>query len=445
MTAERPFYIYCHTAPNGKRYIGQTSKEPKIRWNNGLGYLNCTYFRHAIEKYGWENFRHDIICVVHSERLAHLFERYYIQKYDTFNHDKGYNLTLGGEGTVGHELSEEARRKISEANTGNFWDEERKKKRSEMISGDGNPMYGRHHSEESRRKMSENRKGKYISPEMREFRTNVLLEAAKKMQKPIRQLDMDGNVIATYEGISAASRITGINHANIASCCLGNRDKAHGFRWEYLDEESRAKAEARRKERKLRKKERTRTGDLTGPTAVIQFDMSENEVGQYASLSEAERKTGLHRDRIGDCCHGGMESYGGYVWKFKNEGQQGAEKSAVIQKSLDGIEIARFDSLAEASSKTGTPRYQIRNCCRGRKKIANGCKWEFADEDMRNNVPPGRVGVIQLDMSGNEVARYKSLAEAMRATGQDRHRIVECCKGVMDSYRNTKWRYATAA
>lgn len=427
-TSDRTFYIYCHTAPNGKRYIGQTCLVPEKRWNNGHGYDQCTYMHRAIEKYGWDSFRHDILCVVHSRKLANLFEQHYIDKFNTFDERYGYNLTKGGQGVVGC-----------------VWDEERKKERSKKISGKGNPMYGRHHSEEVRRKMSENRKGKYISPEMREFRTNVLLEANKKRQTPIRQLDMDGNVVATYEGISAASRITGINHSSIANCCLGKRDKTHGFRWEYIDEGLRAKAEARRKERKLRNKERTRTGDLTGPTAVIQYDLSGNEVAQYGSLSEAERKTGLHRDRIGDCCHGGLESYGGYIWKFKNGGQQGAEKTAVIQKDLNGVEVARFDSLAEASSKTGIPRYQIRNSCRGRQKTASGYIWEFADENRRNNVPTGRIGVVQLDMSGNEVAHYKSMAEAMRATGQDRHRIVECCKGVIDSYRDTRWRYEDAA
>jgi hypothetical protein len=62
MTAERPFYIYCHTAPNGKRYIGQTCAEcPERRW--GKGYKGCTHLEHAIEKYGWDNFEHSVLAI----------------------------------------------------------------------------------------------------------------------------------------------------------------------------------------------------------------------------------------------------------------------------------------------------------------------------------------------------------------------------------------------
>ena len=32
---------------------------------------------------------------------------------------------------------------------------------SEVMSGENNPMYGKHHTEESKKKISENRKGKY--------------------------------------------------------------------------------------------------------------------------------------------------------------------------------------------------------------------------------------------------------------------------------------------
>lgn len=32
------YYVYIHTCPNGKRYVGITTKNPKYRWSKGNGY-----------------------------------------------------------------------------------------------------------------------------------------------------------------------------------------------------------------------------------------------------------------------------------------------------------------------------------------------------------------------------------------------------------------------
>lgn len=52
-----------------------------------------------------------------------------------------------------------------------------------------------------------------------------------------------------------------------------------------------------------------------------------------------------------------------------------------------------------------------------------------------------RGGVIQYDISGAEIARYKSLAEAGRAVGGDGRRIGEVARGEKDTHRGFKWVY----
>lgn len=59
---ERTFVVYMHTSPTGKRYIGTTYRKPKYRWGiNGKNYSNNQYFWGAIQKHGWENFKHEIL------------------------------------------------------------------------------------------------------------------------------------------------------------------------------------------------------------------------------------------------------------------------------------------------------------------------------------------------------------------------------------------------
>ena len=61
MEVDRGYFVYCHTSPSGKKYIGITCQRPTKRWNNGRGYIENRYFYRAILKYGWENIDHKIL------------------------------------------------------------------------------------------------------------------------------------------------------------------------------------------------------------------------------------------------------------------------------------------------------------------------------------------------------------------------------------------------
>lgn len=71
------------------------------------------------------------------------------------------------EAQKGKRLSEETKRKISEALKGKKRTKEWKINHSAAVKGENNPMYGKHRSEEVRRKISEAHKGKHVSEETR--------------------------------------------------------------------------------------------------------------------------------------------------------------------------------------------------------------------------------------------------------------------------------------
>ena len=59
-----PLYtVYQHKNKiNGKVYIGITMQEPEKRWGvNGRNYKSSPHFYSAIQKYGWDNFEHNIL------------------------------------------------------------------------------------------------------------------------------------------------------------------------------------------------------------------------------------------------------------------------------------------------------------------------------------------------------------------------------------------------
>ena len=56
---------------------------------------------------------------------------------------------------------------------------------------------------------------------------------AKANGKPVRQFDLDGNLIKSYPSTMQAQRETGICNARISESCRGKRKKGGGYIWRY--------------------------------------------------------------------------------------------------------------------------------------------------------------------------------------------------------------------
>lgn len=111
--------VYKHITPSGKIYIGQTNSSIEKRaGKDGVLYKPNIYFYNAIQKYGWDNIEHIVVCDNISKKEADWLERYLIAYYNTIDSRYGYNLTKGGDGVLGRVLSKESIEKIREGNKG---------------------------------------------------------------------------------------------------------------------------------------------------------------------------------------------------------------------------------------------------------------------------------------------------------------------------------------
>ena len=52
-------------------------------------------------------------------------------------------------------------------------------------------------------------------------------------RRGVKQLDLGGNVIATFDSLREAAKQTGTNIASLCMCCRGKQKLANGYRWEY--------------------------------------------------------------------------------------------------------------------------------------------------------------------------------------------------------------------
>lgn len=122
---------------NGKRYVGQTIQKVSKRVNQHM--RANTVIGCALRKYGKDNFETEILeDNVPLENLDAL-ETYFIVYYDCIT-PKGYNLNYGGNGRGF--VSEETRKKLSEAGKGHSVSEETREKQRQAKLGAKNPMYG---------------------------------------------------------------------------------------------------------------------------------------------------------------------------------------------------------------------------------------------------------------------------------------------------------------
>lgn len=156
MCYDKLFKVYVHTSPKGKRYVGITCKSTHERW--GLGgnlYKENIHFWNAIQKYGWDNFKHEIVACDLSLEDACELEKELIAKYDTMNPECGYNHTTGGNWSTPDDAT---RKKLSRAVKRRCADPEYRRKMSEQLMG--HPV-----SAETRQKISDATKGKKRSEE----------------------------------------------------------------------------------------------------------------------------------------------------------------------------------------------------------------------------------------------------------------------------------------
>lgn len=215
---EKKYCIYKHTSPSGKVYIGLTCQSPpEKRWQNGNGYKQCARFWNAIQKYGWDNFNHEIMFTQLSFDEAREKEKELIDIHNSTNSDYGYNISVGGQFCPPDiVISEERRKMISErykgVNNPNYG--------NHKIAGKNNPFYGEHHSEETKKKLSE-----------------AAIGRKSPRRKSVVQFDKNNNFIAEYESLTDARNHTGCNIGDISGCCKGKLKSAGGFIWRYKNSE----------------------------------------------------------------------------------------------------------------------------------------------------------------------------------------------------------------
>lgn len=106
----------------GIRYVGVTTQQPPIkRWKRHISEAKHNMgppLLHAdMRRYGIEAFRFEVVTTYETHAAMVQGERDMIVQYNTLA-PAGYNMTTGGQGTIGYKWSAEARARLSATNKG---------------------------------------------------------------------------------------------------------------------------------------------------------------------------------------------------------------------------------------------------------------------------------------------------------------------------------------
>jgi hypothetical protein len=172
----------------GQCYIGQSvnfASRKKVHIRRALKNEDTWVFHRAIRKHGADNFKWETIYECDDKLTLNVMETFKIMVNHSHMSEGGYNMTWGGDGISGYKHTDESKKKISDRMAGDnnpmhghiYTDEEKQhisectkngitpeecKKRSERTIGKRNPIYGRKRTDDEKSLMSKNRKGKLI-------------------------------------------------------------------------------------------------------------------------------------------------------------------------------------------------------------------------------------------------------------------------------------------
>lgn len=242
----------------------------------------------------------------------------------------------------------------------------------------------------------------------------------------VTQLDLKGNVLATYKSIFSASKLTGVASTSIHRNFKGTRDSAGGFKWRAATQEELLSFPPK----KYEPPKKPRPNSIS----VCQYTKAGFKIATFDSIYDASIQTGIGQKTIKNFLENPSHVSGQYVWRKEGDEYQGEfkevikkfEAKTVSQYDLQGNKIAMFPSGYAAQKAVKSGFSSIGSVLLGKKKSACGFIWQYGDGpdkiDIKayyakfERINPRNKSVSCYDLEGNKKGFYKSLGEASRET-----------------------------
>lgn len=200
-------------------------------------------------------------------------------------------------------------------------------------------------------------------------------------KKPVKQYDLSGNYIQTYESQFEAARNVGTDARYISNCCLQKNNTAKGYQWCFVGDEN-----------SIQINPKDYAGNLK--ISVNQFSLEGKFIQTFLSIADAENFLNKNCGKeIVKCCKKELQSAANYQWRFAEEGQENIKpyqsrkvhttiERKVGQYDKDGNLIAMYENAVLAAEAVGLAKggnSAILRVCNGKQKTSKGFFWKYLD------------------------------------------------------------------
>jgi len=229
--------VYVHrNKTNNKIYIGITNKKLSNRSGVcGKNYKNCPLFYKAIQKYGWNNFNHEILLENLTRDKARQMEIKLIAQYKSNNPIFGYNCSAGGDkGLYGLYNLESMSVKVYQYDMlGNFlkeWASMMEVERELKIFCTSVCACCK-----GKRKFAGEYQWKYEHFDKIDPIDMHTIYVPKTLCKTVYQYDLNGRLVKVWDSVRNA-KSEGFDSSSISRCCNGKYKQYKGYIWKYKQE-----------------------------------------------------------------------------------------------------------------------------------------------------------------------------------------------------------------
>jgi len=262
--------------------------------------------------------------------------------------------------------------------------------------------------------------------------------------KPVLQYNDKGRLIKEWESATVAGRTLGIQSNDISRCCLKKINIYRGYVW------------------------RHKTNPLTADEikymnvpVIAKVNLGGEVVETYCSIEYAANVNKITMKNVLDCCNLIRTRVKDYTYRFwedvKNVNYVNlppvkGRKRPVNCYDFNGNFVKKYSDIKEAAREFAineqTGYKNIMACCKGDYKHIYGYIWRFAEEEITcvTGIEPLweklKNPVVQLDLNGNVLRIYESVAAAVRDMKiKSVSAITNCCKGKTKTACGFKWKY----
>jgi len=115
---------------------------------------------------------------------------------------------------------------------------------------------------------------------------------------------------------------------------------------------------------------------------IYQYDLKTRKlINSFKCLEDAAKSVNSSKQHISRACLSVNKTFRGHFWSYQYQEvfkpEQDRRKRKVQQYDLNGILLAHYISVSEASRQTGVSKTCISRCCRGERKSSSSFIWNY--------------------------------------------------------------------